>query len=281
VLPVPKSQEESAQEQADRESEASTKRWTIWMTGLTVIVGAGQILMILRQANIAKRQNEIIERQNTIMTGQREAADTQSTYMRDGLELTKQAAEAAQESADVARNSVLMTHRPKIIVREIIMPEATELFLVGIDGAAKTMERVIADAVRRHERYVPAIAILDGSFRLTNKGSSAAILRLVERTIYLAESLPPENPCFGKSTTMARAEMPSGFTSRVDFETVTITLDQIGQIRREEVAIYVIGKIIYTDGLGNARRTGFARRFNMRTGRFDIVKDDPDYEYVD
>src|SRR5262245_58084291 len=39
VLPTTKSQREATQEQEDRENEASTKRWTIGLTGLMVLVG--------------------------------------------------------------------------------------------------------------------------------------------------------------------------------------------------------------------------------------------------
>src|SRR5215203_4565480 len=76
VLPVTKSQEETAQEQADRQDEASTKRWTLWLAGFTVLVGAGQIYMIKRQARIAESQNEIMERQSVIMDGQLKATET-------------------------------------------------------------------------------------------------------------------------------------------------------------------------------------------------------------
>jgi hypothetical protein len=79
VLPVPKSQEEAAQEQSDRESEATTKRWTIWLAGLTVLVGAGQIYMIKRQANLTEVQNSIMDRQTDIMARQRRIMRNQRT----------------------------------------------------------------------------------------------------------------------------------------------------------------------------------------------------------
>jgi hypothetical protein len=186
-----------------------------------------------------------------------------------------------RRSASAARDSIVMTHRPKIIVRELYMPEATELFKIGNRHTEGVLERIIADAVRRLEKFSADTTIVDGSFRLTNKGTNRATTQLVEAVIYVGDSLPPENPCFGKTVIDKQLKMAAGTTTRIDFKPITLSTDERSAIRDSEAFIYGIGKIIYVDELGNPRRTGFARRFSMKTGRFDILKDEPDYEYVD
>ena len=178
-----------------------------------------------------------------------------------GFIWTRRAANAATTSANAARESIVMTHRPKIIVREIDIPETIPLFKL---------------------QDTSAITTLTGSFRITNKGNTAATVGLMEATIYVGRlPPPPHNPCFGKTLSNAFPRLPPGTTTRIDFEPHPVTSGDFGDIRAGKVAIYALGKIIYTDELGNARRTGFARRFDMNNGRFTITKDDPDYEYVD
>ena len=107
VQPTPKTDEEAAKEQAQVEQQESTQRWTRGLGITTGVLGLLQLIAIGFQVSIARRQNQIIERQNTIMTGQREAADTQSGYMRNGLAETRKAAEAARDGADTANKSFM------------------------------------------------------------------------------------------------------------------------------------------------------------------------------
>ena len=66
---------------------------------ITAIVLGFQVWLLLQQ-------NKIIRQQNEIMTGQREAADTQSGYMRDGLTETRKAADAAKLGADISQDAL-------------------------------------------------------------------------------------------------------------------------------------------------------------------------------
>jgi hypothetical protein len=84
------------------------------------LLGLLQLGAIGFQAHIASKQNKIIETQNTIMTGQREAADAQSGFMRDGLVHAKLAAEAAKTSADVARDALHLTEAADIHLDKIV-----------------------------------------------------------------------------------------------------------------------------------------------------------------
>lgn len=68
-LPVAKSDKETAQEQADREREATIQWWTVRLSGLTFFV-------LIVQSYVLWRQNEIMKVQSTIMTGQLSATES-------------------------------------------------------------------------------------------------------------------------------------------------------------------------------------------------------------
>ncbi len=98
VQPTPKTDAETAKEKAKEDRETSAYRWTIGLGFLTGIVGLLQLVAIGIQAKIASRQNTIITNQNAIMTGQRDAADEQSGYMRLTLDETRDANITAREA---------------------------------------------------------------------------------------------------------------------------------------------------------------------------------------
>jgi hypothetical protein len=120
VLPTPKSQGEIAQEERDRQSDLTNRRWTIGLAALTALAAIGQIWVIKRQTLIAREQNEIMRSQSEIMKLQEKAASnsaalartateisdkqygilqTQATHMAEGLELTRGALEASRDNA--------------------------------------------------------------------------------------------------------------------------------------------------------------------------------------
>jgi len=57
---------------------------------------------------------------------------------------------------------------------------------------------------------------------------------------------------------------------------LTLTVVQETEIRGRKAHMFALGKIVYTDRFGNRRQTGFARRFNINQGRFEMMKDEPD-----
>jgi len=68
IVRLSKSTEEAAQDQNDRENEATNKRQTLWLTGFTVMALVAQIWILYRQ-------NEIMKAQNCIVDGQRRTTD--------------------------------------------------------------------------------------------------------------------------------------------------------------------------------------------------------------
>jgi hypothetical protein len=104
-----RSESESAENQQDRDGEKANRRYSLWLSVITTLVLGFQIWLLVRQ-------NDIIGKQSAIMEGQRTAADKQSSYMREGLEHTKTAADAAKESANTARDALVLTQRGRLSV---------------------------------------------------------------------------------------------------------------------------------------------------------------------
>lgn len=130
------------------------------------------------------------------------------------------------------------------------------------------------------EKYGSDKAVFEGKFSLTNIGNGSATTQLIRAVIYRGGSLPPDkNPCSDHALDKA-LKMAPGTGSRLDFPPLEMTAEERRRVLDEKDALYAIGKVIYIDNAGNARRTGFARKLNTKTGRFEAVAD-PDYEYED
>jgi hypothetical protein len=118
VLPTPKTQEEAAQEKDDRDDKASASRWTMWLAGLTVLVGCGQLIVYGIQA---RRLRETIDKMDAIakdQTKDMQASIAQSTRAADA---TRAAADAAVLSANVAKQTLVVAHRAYLHIATIQM----------------------------------------------------------------------------------------------------------------------------------------------------------------
>jgi hypothetical protein len=188
---------------------------------------------------------------------------------------------AAKRAAQAAEDAIILNNRPKIIVREIDVPETTHWRKVHL---AEDRTRAIAEDAYRHLDETGVITnerTLKGSFRMTNKGGTEVSTQLIETMFWVGEPLPQTNPVFDTvGLPQQHFKMKGGTTTRVDIPPVTISLDQHTDIMNGRASLWVLGKIVYTDKVNAARRTGFARRFNLDTGRFERKKDE-DYDYED
>lgn len=187
----------------------------------------------------------------------------------------KEQLDIASNSANSARDAIVMTHRPKLIVRELELPELHLLIDDAEDTSAN--QRIIRTSARALDT---GFHQLTGSFRLTNKGTTTATVELMEATIFLGERLPPTNPCYGQRLNALYPVLKAGTTTRVNLTPRPTTVDELVAVKQGRLTLFIIGKLIYTDELKNGRRTGFARRFNLDTNRFER-KSDEDYDYED
>lgn len=246
--PQPAAEPKSAQQQSFGVNLGSVSDWVmVAVTCALLYVGTQQWRTYKRQAAI------MIE---------------QARHMRDGLEETRKATKATTDA-------VLMTHRPKIIVREIDIPATLTMFKVGYPtNDPDEIQRIL-------EHDLPSARTLWGKFRITNKGNNSATIILIEAVIHIGAFLPVPNPCYGQELTLPSQKLVGGATVLIDFAPLAITSEETTRVRNGKLHIFALGKIVYIDDLGNGRRTGFAREFHMETGRFRVVKDEPDYDYVD
>jgi hypothetical protein len=181
---------------------------------------------------------------------------------------------AARLQGRIMRDQLAMTHRPEIIVRNIQSPEASRLFEVGPLGSVDEMARALSADLGK-------VTEITGGFQIINRGSSPVkVVRFINATMFIGPSLPAKNPCIDRVVGGA-GKVAAGNYADIDAQPVSVSASESIGIRRGQLYIFAIGKVLYEDESGAIRRTGFARQFNMQTGRFTIVTDEPDYEYVD
>lgn len=157
VQPARKADAESVEERRKRDRETSDGTWTRGLAIATVLLGLFQLGAIALQVYIAKRQNSIIESQSLIMKGQRDASEQQSGYMKEGLAETRRANEAAREA-------VVLAHRPRIVLRNVDVPD--------VEGGGRAGGRIWA----------------------TNVGFAVAKVIKFDAQWHIGEQLPTRNP---------------------------------------------------------------------------------------
>jgi hypothetical protein len=226
---------------------------TAIVTTAGVIGAIFTIVLLKRQTKAARRAADMANRSNIVAIAN---------------------ARSAAEQAKHAEWAILLTHRPRIDVKEIEMPEAVLVFdVVTQTGSRKSFTRPL-------EPSLSAIAQLNASFRLTNIGAADATMHYMGGTVFIGPRLPHINPAIGKPLGLTFSEpLKPGYTTRIPIPPLQVSSADITAIRDGDADIYVVGKLIYHDKLKNYRRTGFARRFDMESGRFRPVHGDTDYEY--
>ena len=153
------------------------------------------------------------------------------------------------------------THRPRLLVRNIVVPQLDKL---NRNTPMNEME----------EAYQQGF---DVTFDVVNAGSTVGKSVSGSAHISITSALrmkhPDEKPfIFGQ---LEGGESRSE-TVRID----TLAPDLICRLIDGDVLCYVIGVLRYEDSGGVKRKTGFCRKFNPDTARFEAEKN-PDYEYTD
>lgn len=241
IAPAPEAQPESSEQRNAREQQSSQDRWTLVFAGLTTLftgalvgVGGGQLLMFYRQLG----------------------------YMRDGMQETKTAAEAARDAANAAkeqattaREEFLATHRPRIGVRYMQLtkmqagePLEIQFNIVNVGGSQ-------ADIVQRGVEFM----------YLQHRFSFAGM------------------PDFRRVDIERGKFVLTGGQNQGLTETDTGVMDSVAidAIRTGAVLLHVLGVISYADASGVVRRTGYFRRYDTSLRRFMPATDQPEYEYED
>jgi len=121
---------------------------------------------------------------------------------------------------------------------------------------------------------------LGGALYLVNIGNQPATVVSLEQYLSFDEYLPLERPYeSGANQKVLDIQLTPGQACKLPFRPTAVTAGDSQKIIGGP-PMCAIGRVLYTDELGNRRETGFARRFMPNQQRF-VAVDDPDYEYAD
>jgi len=182
----------------------------------------------------------------------------QLKYIRESLNDAAAAADAAKNSADLAREEFNATQRAKLVVRELLkLPRHIERASVEVRYVVANVGGSEAEIV---ESWIEIQNVQDGILwpLQPTEGANPIGKVIIEagRHIFLEQN-----------STVSHASLGIG---------------QIGARRhqRDEPELFFRGFILYEDRNHIKRRTAFCRRYDFKARRFRIV-DDPDDEYAD
>ncbi len=170
----------------------------------------------------------------------------------------------ADQALRVSQQTLVLTHRPRIIIRNIDV-NGLEMYRNSIEFA------------------VPST--LEGRLMVTNSGFTEATIIRFHAEWLVTDKLPIANPVFDKpAKEMALVVQPGG-SHRLDLpewklENFHDFASIAGLADRPNHTLWLIGIVKYRDQLGNLRQTVFGRKLDRIAGRFAPV-DNSDYEYAD
>lgn len=236
----------------------SPEFWVAAFTGLLVFVTAYLVHYTKNLWSITKKVAE----------DAKATSDRQATEMKAALDISKQSADAATESASSSKSAFLATHRPRIRVRHVW----------GVGKLEK--DEKLGVAVQIVNTGVTRAKIIDYSARLwvAPQGKLLPMPPEYQRAVIVNNEPFLES---GQSTTLPpMAE-----------HVLTISDDENTNIRNTRYTMHCFGYVRYEDGERRVRTTAFYRKLRPPTniagamseiGRFmELESPDPDYEYED
>jgi len=200
------------------------------------------------------------------------AISEQARIANESLSAERAAAEAAKASADAAKaqtessqKTLVLTQRPKLIVRNIVV-------------------KTPGDPLRQPALFQPGYSV-EGEFQVVNVGGTPATITASGCWVFWNQvALPMHRPYDGLTANnpvdgiLQPGTFVSGrFMSDKPMDQHAAEIFQAGN----EWYLYVMGWVEYRDDLGFVRRTSFCRKYDVRRGRRFFAVDDPDYEHAD
>lgn len=215
---------------------------TIWL----VIVGLLQFVALTVQVVVFCRTLKAINRQARIMVRQ---------------------TRIAKADAKATRESIILTHRPKLIIRSIVVP-----------GREILRRKTPLDALTRSGLDDGQ---LGGFLYAVNVGNQPATIRALDEYYFFGDILPMERPYEpGSEQRLLSITLEPGEARKILLRPELKKADGISASDIYDRSLWVVGRITYSDELGNSRETGFCRQVDRQHARMLPVSN-PDYEYAD
>ena len=241
VIPPLVDDEKSATEKKEREEKYQSDWWLVCLTGVLAGIGILQLCVFGLQA---RRLRQTVEE------------------MKIATKAAEKAANAAEQSAEIARHDFVATHRPKIIVRRFSINK------IGDDGDSVDIGYEMVNVGEG------LATVVRSSTKLWWHTPTKHLPGNPPYADYIAQSIPIESGIMIAlpSQHVEGFSFVSGFEEK-EQETGandTTTGDHL----------FAMGYIEYKDTIGKTRRTAFLRKYNFTSKCFDTIPH-PDYEYVD
>jgi hypothetical protein len=177
---------------------------------------------------------------------------------------------ALERQASIARDTLVLTQRPKLIVRNVVLKSP------------------LKEPPPVPDPWLYNGARLSGQFYVVNVGGTPATI--TESGCWVVwkvnrqelAGLPMERPYESLSANNpVRGTLNPGKSAPGTFQSDDFLGDEIDPIREGLWPLYVMGWVEYTDERRVKRRTAFCRKYDANRRRFFAVEDDPDYEHAE
>jgi hypothetical protein len=177
---------------------------------------------------------------------------------------------AIERQADIARDTLVLTQRPKLIVRNIVLNSPLQDPPLGPDPWFYQGARIAGQFYVVNVGGTPAEITRSGCWIIW-KDKEQALPELPMRRPY--EGQEGSNPVLGA---LRPGESKSGTFQSDDFLT-----NEYDRVRGGNWPLYVLGWVDYVDERKVKRRTAFCRKYDPHRRRFFAVENDPDYEHAE
>ena len=167
---------------------------------------------------------------------------------------------ATRRQANATEQMLLLTHRPKIIIRNVVIPE---LLITNRD----TPMNQLTDT-------------FEGYYYVANVGGQPATIRRTTEAIMTGPDLPMERPDKNLSERSISITLAPGESRKVSLDETTLPTQDVCLLINAEINAYLLLLIEYTDTTGTVRHTSACRKFDPASKCF-VKVDNPDYEYTD
>ncbi len=240
--------------------------WIAAFTGVLALVGLLQFVALIVQARVLRHHSGLIQQSVEQM---RQAVAAYEGFVRSSeamLTLTRESNEITARATELTRQSLILVHRPRLIVRHVVVRSQRNAITRELSDIAVAALTIASDG---------------GQLDIVNTGNSRTSITKAHSEMFRGERLPMVPPYDGKPGADFDLSLPAGARCYIPFPS-EIYRHEASMVREEHgwERFWVLGWIEYTDDIGTLRRTGFCRQWSNDHRCFMPV-DDSRYEYAD